>query len=300
MRVTNGMLTGAVIRNIERRLEGIDRRQRQVASGKRLEKPSDDPQDVRAAMELHSDLRGIEQYVKNIENGVSWLQFTESAIGDLEGLLTEARTLAVQGANGTLSESDRQNLAQQANQILESLVSVANRQFQDKYLFGGTRTKNLPYRVQRNGGGEITQVISDQLAGSLEREIDKYTRVGINVTGEALFGANGETFQALLTLRDGLRESNIEQISRAMDLIDESFERSGQLRTEIGAKVNRLESAKEALSTQQLTLSEVLSQLEDVDVVEAILRLQEEEVAYQVTLATGAKVIQPSLVNYLG
>ncbi len=137
-----GQLRGAVSRNYGR----MFRSQTQLTSGQRLERASDDPASARRIMDLTAQRASLKRHLEAGDRGRAWLDTSTGTLTEMTTSLARARELAVQGANGTLSASDRASLAAELDAILGSVVSAANTQFDGRHLFAGTLTEAVPFR----------------------------------------------------------------------------------------------------------------------------------------------------------
>jgi len=141
----------SVNRNVQKHLSGqystMANLQEQLATGKRLQKPSDAPVDVANAIKLRTKSKQLEQYKRNIDDGLAVMGVASSAMQSMNELLHRARELAVQAANDTNTDIDRTYIQQEVDQIYRQMMSVVNTQFKGNYIFNGTNTKTPPYII---------------------------------------------------------------------------------------------------------------------------------------------------------
>src|SRR5699024_218544 len=109
MRITNKTLTNNYLRNLNRNLQQVQKYHNQLSSGKEISKPSDDPMLVSKIMSLRDNIQGNEQYNKNINDSIGWVETQDTALNDVSGTLNRMRDLMIYGANGSLSDSDRES-----------------------------------------------------------------------------------------------------------------------------------------------------------------------------------------------
>lgn len=140
MRVTNNMLVSNMMRNLNNNLRRLDKYQNQMATGKRVHRPSDDPVRASRALKLRTDLSRLEQYKKNSNNALSWIEVTESAVAEVGDVLQRARELTVRAATGTLSADDKQKIVDEMKQLKDHLISAGNTNYAGRYLFSGYHT----------------------------------------------------------------------------------------------------------------------------------------------------------------
>jgi len=145
MRITQNTIYQTINHNISTITEQLNNVNEQISSGKRINKPSDDPIGVTHALNLKEVLSQISQYGTNINQGQSWLQATDSALQSVQGLITQAKTLATQMSTGTYNATDRADAAQDAQNILEQLVQIGNTQVDGRYIFSGDKDQTPAY-----------------------------------------------------------------------------------------------------------------------------------------------------------
>ncbi|GAB6100037.1 hypothetical protein JCM16358_19160 [Halanaerocella petrolearia] len=145
MRVTNSMMTSKLMENLNNNRERLDKFNRQLSTGKKFSRPSQDPIGVARSMDLNNTIEKNEQYTKNVDEAIAWTEATDSAYKQAGNVLQRARELAARGANGSLSKQDRQAVADEISELRKSLVGVANTTYNDRYIFGGNKTKVEPY-----------------------------------------------------------------------------------------------------------------------------------------------------------
>ena len=291
MRITNMMLTNNLLRNMYTNLRGLERASDRLASQKEVRRPSDDPVRVVTSLALRNNLGKVGQYQKNISDAQSWLEITEGALGNAIDVLQRARELAVNGSTDTVPQESRLALAQEVRQLKEQLIQIANTTHGSRYIFGGTRTSEPPYE----GGWKGTD-------GKLEVRISPEVTIQINLPGGDLFGdENSGAIGTLEKLADLLEDDTKSgtDISPVIGELDQVLDKFIAKRGEIGAKTNRMERSLDRLSGTEISVAELLSKAEDADIAKAIIDLKAQENAYRVTLAAGARIVMPTLIDFL-
>jgi len=291
MRVTQGMIFDSTNASIASTLAAVQKATEQVSSQKQLNRPSDNPADVRSAVQLHDTLSELNQFLRNIDTASSKVDAQDTALGSAGDLLQRANELAIEGANGTLDASNRQAIGQEVSQLIEAMAQDAGAKVNDEYVFSGFRVDRPPYTV--TAPGTVSAYQGDH--GVSVARVGPASTLQINVAGDSVFQP---AIDALTQLRNDLQAGNpvapatITGIQSAMDNMLAT-------RAQIGARANRLDQAK---TTQQALITSntaLLSSLEDVDMSSAITELTKRQTTYQATLAVTAKVIQTSLIDYL-
>lgn len=272
----------------------LDETQRQLASGRKLERASDDP--TAAALALHYR-RGITyeaQMRRNIENGIAFMNVTEAALEGATETLQRLRELTVQAASDTLSTEERQTLAREVDQLLRHLAQIANTEFGDAYIFAGTNTDMPAYAVT---GDPPTAVTYQGDTGLRTYQISREAQVPVNLVGADVFGT---TFDDLIALRDALQSgASGTTLAPYLSALDAGLDRVLTARAELGARINRFEAALQQSLTTDLNLQQLQSEVEDVDLAQAIVRLSSEEVALQAALGAIGRAANLTLLDYL-
>jgi flagellar hook-associated protein 3 FlgL len=304
MRITNMMRVSDFLYHVENRTTRLYDLQNQIASGYRLHRPSDDPVGVHQAMLLGEQISLNEQYTRNLENGLSRLSFTDNALTQINDLITSLDSLAIQGDNSTNSEPDYANLAVQAEEVIQQLISQANSQW----------TTTMPFEDTQDPEGVTTGVslVPEGPLGEIFREIGVGDQVSINVQGDQLFMPDGEgemtdLFWVAIQIRDTLNNNGepppgyeeVYDLPMLRDALEDIRERITGFQSEVGARVQRMNNVNNQLLDTNLTLTDALSNVEDTDIVQAAMNLQMDQVAYQATLNVGAMIMQPSLLDYI-
>jgi flagellar hook-associated protein 3 FlgL len=295
MRVTNRMMTDTLLGNLRDNLERLERAQDQVSSGKRIQRPSDDPAGTGRALDYRASIDAGAQYLRNMDNAESWINAADATLDSVTQAMQRARELAVQGSNDTLGAPQQQAIAAEVNQILDHMVMLGNSSLRGERLFGGLKTDADPFT--KVGGPTTTAVTYNGDSGAMLREIDVGQTLQINLPGNAVLGS---TFTALINLRDHLEAGDTRTISTT-DLadIDGAMDTVLNSRAEAGARINRLDGVRSRQSEAQVRLTDLLSKTEDVDLTAAITEFSTQENVYKAALAAGSKAIQPSLLDYL-
>lgn len=402
MRITQGMITETFMRNLTNNLKRLNDREDMLSSTKRVRKPSDDPVAAVLAVRLRNTLSSIEQYTKNVNDALTWLKSTETALTNTNDILQRIRELTVKAANGTLTSDDRQTILDEISQLKEQLMQEANSSYNNRYLFGGFITDEKPFEmvdgkivsndklsapycasVITSGGTGISkaeqigvnslgssvkvgtysivvsnydsaagtadieiidadgntvakstgiltnsdnQVIAGEIngtpdsswdfvlnlasfpitgngtseiklsAGSIKYNLGLSNDMDVNIIGTGFFS---KIFSTIESIETDINNDDVSALSERLADIDSNISDVLKYLSQVGAKTNRLENTKSRLDTNYTDYTELLSNTEDADIAKTIMELKMDENVYMASLAVGAKIIQPTLVDFL-
>ena len=296
MRVTNQMIKGSVTRDIMQNTERLFQMQNIVSTGKRINRPSDDPVGMSNVLDYRKTLSSINQYESNIAHGEMWIEVTESSLETINDLLGTAKNIAIDYSSETIELDTREEAATTIKQIYDQVLDLANSTLGDSYIFAGHKTDTPPfsrnddYHAAYSGDNGDIKIVAGE-------DVD----IKINTTGEDLFVTGVNVFDALRDLKDAL-EAPIFDASAVSAQIEPLIDACDQIqkgRTENAGTFTRLETTKNQLAGFKLNVEDMLYNTENADMTRAIMELQSQETAYQASIATGARIIQPSLLDYL-
>ena len=325
MRITNGMLSNNMMSNLNSNLRRLGKYQDQGASGRKFNKPSDDPIGMSKSLKLYTDISKIEQYERNLGDANSWMKSTEGALVELNEIIHRTRELAVDMANGTKTENDTKNAAEEIMQLKDQVIKLANSRHAGRSIFTGFKTdqdllnKDGTYNIDiKTDDVSIYNVgISEDIEiNTVGMKIFGITNGGDVTDGTFEFGFNKEgekggkssvieMFDQLILAMGGEVTDRTDfefdqgKISNMLGTIDQVHENSLAVRAEIGAKTNRLEMTERRLSSEGLNFTEVLSDNEDVNYAELIMKMKLSENVYNASLSMGTRIIQPTLLDFL-
>ncbi|MGY6213038.1 flagellar hook-associated protein FlgL [Cytobacillus firmus] len=285
MRVTQSMLSNNMLRNLSNSYSRMDNLQDQISTQKKFTKPSDDPVAAMMGMNYRTDLNRIQQFTRNIGEVRNWVDSTDDALDKGVLALQRIRELTVQASNGTLEEDQRKAVAEEVKQLKEHLQNIGDTQVGGKYIFNGNQTNVQPSE-------------SGFQSGTIELEVFSGIRIPVNTEGKALFGdmlSDEGDIQKLITAL----ETNDPSVGDMLDTVDKNIDNFLSARAMIGAKQNRVELMEDRLSQQEVFSTRILSDNEDIDMEKAIIELTTQESIHRAALSVGARIIQPSLTDFL-
>ena len=294
LRVTPRTAQRIAISGMEANLNRMVKLQEQMASGKQINRPSDSPITTVSAMQYRSDIRRNEQFSRNANDGLNWLGIADETLTGLMTTVGRVRELVIRGKNASMGPSERGNIAAEVRTLNDTLVGLANVKYLDRPIFAGN--EDVPNAYSDSGAflGSPDDLV--------ERRVGPNLKVRVNVTGPEIFGTengvDGNLFEVVAKIVSDLTASP-SSLDADLDLIDARVSDLQNQLGAIGARYNQVEGMRERAESMNVTLTNGLSEIENIDLPRTIVDLQLQEVAYQSALAATARVIQPSLVDFL-
>ena len=368
MRVTNNMMSNALTRHLMRQNENLYKVQEQIATQKRINKPSDDPIGVRQVLDYRSRIATIDQYLDNIKRGTTRLEYTEITLDVVDDLIGVVRGVSQQEAGGTTQS--RAFAADQVKDLYKQVVELANSKNGKNYMFSGNQTDTPAYGhvVEMSGGmpGDLVfglaadatnvtiEVMDDSGSvintimpggggtdgvntvtwsgiipadglykfsvsasnaagdvvdyatyngddGSVRIIMGENTELNITADGREIFSPTGQvdTFEVIADLITALENDDSAAIASLTQQLDSVRTQVREFRAASATKMYQLENTENFWFNYKPKLEQLLSETENVDLNEAAMRFNQLDLAYQSTIATAARIIQPGLIDFL-
>ncbi len=295
-RMSSNQAVQAFLSDLHTSYRGLSEAQRTLSTGKRINSPSDDPIGIAMGLGLRRDQSATAAWGRNVEDSQTWLGTTDGALGQALEVVQRARELAVQGGNGTLSANARALIANEVETLKSQFVEIGNSSLGGRFIFGGTATDTAPFDA-------ATELATTPInTGLVNREVSQGSIMSVNITADRLQGPGGATpdiFAVLDGLATALQSGDSNALATALGDLDAHQDNISALRGEGAAKINRLELTASRFDAQRIATGDQLSKIEDADMAQAITDLSMRETVYNAALATGARVIQKSLVDFL-
>jgi len=287
-----------VMQNQQTRLNSIET---QLATGKRVNTPSDDPSAAVQVLNLGEVSDRIAQFQRNAGMAQSRLEQEEVALDGVGNMLQRVRELAVQGNNGTMGPESRKAIAYEVRQHLEGFLQLANsRDANGEYVFAGYRTDQPPFA--HDGVGNFTY---NGDSGQRQVQIGENRDVAIGDPGDAIFqnipanaGGNTSVGKILFDLASNLESGNADP--NALTDLDSALGRVLDTRAKVGSRVAAIGDQKDANDAMDLAVVQVKSSLEDLDYAEAISRFNQQLAGLQASQQAFLKIQGLNLFNFLG
>lgn len=305
IRVTPGLITAQVTRDLRASLEAMARQHRMISTGRRVNEPADDPGATAQALTVRSRQSANAQFQRNVETARRTLGAADATLRSLGDALQQAKDLTVQGGNDSNDAAARQAIGTQVDQILEAVVAFANGRAADgTMLFGGQEVTVAPYAVTRDVNGRVTAVTASArgVDGARPVEVSEGLTVGQGVGGTSVFGATADAtnaFDTLIRVRDALTINDGAAVRAELDNLTIVQDRAMAASLVAGTRLGWLDELENRLADESVTLSASLGTLEDADLAQAITVLNELQLYHEAGLAAGARLLRQSLLDFL-
>jgi len=302
MRITQTMMSNTFVSNLRKQTEAMLQRQEQIATQKRINRPSDDPAGVGRVLAGRSTLAAIAQYTDNINQGKTRLQFSEETLNAVDDLVQQARGIAEEKSGDGVTAAERALAAEQIKEIYDQVLQLANSKLGGRYIFSGHQTgteaftRDANYNATYNGDD-----------GSFRIPIAENVEVSVDADGRNYFqdAAKGgvNIFDQLRDLVTGLENTDLAagsaQVRATVDPLEAAHVQIMNKRSEAGPKLYRLQATEEHWTNVKNLVQDANDREENADSAQAIIELKNLETAYESTMAAASQIIQPSLVNFL-
>lgn len=296
-RVTNLGLNSSVLRTNQKTLARLATYQEQLATGKKLNRVSDDPVAAKQSLRYRRDTFDAQKYLDNVDKATAFMNASDSALAEMAQVLDGAKSLAVQGANGTQDASSRKVLAQSVDSLLTRLIDLGNTVHDGRYVFAGTRTVDEDPPFARDA--DDTRVDYRGNLDTFQVQIGPHASVTVNQNGYDLFKGGTDVFDTLVQLRDALLANDGQTVNDLIATVDLTHEQINNLQGAMGGRLQRLELSRNQLEDGKVFTEGLISKAEDVDLTQVISELQLSQVALEAGLQAGARVLQPTLLDFL-
>ena len=323
MRITNASMVRSHLYDTQNNLTNMSKINQQISTGKVINTVSDDPHKAIKIMNINNEIKYTEKYNYNIDESVGWMNTTDGALDNVGNLLGEIKETILKVGNGTYSQNEMKSLNEDMNEKIKQLADTLNSTHGGKYLFGGSSVDDAPITVIENPDGTVKLEFSKDKNGQtipntddLKADISSGINIDYNISvGEILNikDGNGNTVNLLdeinnlSTLMNDIANGDEQTAAKAKETllndtkgkIDTLFDHVVNERTSLGVRLSTAEKIKELNDDDILNIQDVLSKTQDTDVVEKFIELKSAEMIYQASIQVGAKLIQPTILDYI-
>jgi flagellar hook-associated protein 3 FlgL len=296
-RITAQMQDSTLLAGINSDLASLDNTQQELSSGYSINEPSDNPYGTSLALALGGQISTLNNYTSNVQDGTAWAQTASSSLQSIEQIGQRVQELVTQSANGTMSQSDLNDAADEISQLLDQVKQEADAQYNGMYIFSGTATSTQPYESGANDAYQGN-------GGSINRAIGPGSSIQINadlssVLGSGTAASDGGMLDTMRTIVSDLTSGNTAKLGSDLTSIQGNLNSLEGLQASVGATTDRLQMASSRITSMVTTDSSELSNDEDTDMAAASTQFATEQAAYSAALQSGADIVQQSLLNFL-
>lgn len=304
MRVSTSLIFNTGTQGILDRQADLYRMQNQLATGRRIQTPADDPIGSAQALEVTQAKEVNQQYLDNQGNARAKLSLLDSTLGGINEELQKIYERGIQAGNGSYGDAERGAIAAELKQRMQSLIGLANTQDGNGlYIFSGFKSTTQPFQgaaatYQGDSGNEALQVSSSRVMNTTENGMDVFVRVRDEsgaVTGRTAF----EGLQNMIDILDGSTPYSTALYSQALGDLSSSLTHVSTVRSSVGARLQALDSMSSAAEDADLLHATRLSELQDLDYAEAITKLSRYQMQLEAAQLSFKQTSQLSLFNIL-
>lgn len=296
MRVDSNQ-SAALVADMQNSQDVLSAAVNQLASGKRVATPTDDPAAFGADVRSLAASAAVDRYTSNADAVVSRAQMADSALSSVVTSLTQAVSIGTEGANGSLTTANHAALVTQVQGLLANVLAQANLSYQGRSLFSGTST---PAAVFTAASSSASGYIYNGNSGVNQTAIGDGLNVTTNVPGDQIFlSASGNVLGSLNSLAAALGSGTTADIATATSAVSAAIAHIGQQRVVYANVTNQAQAQESYLSQETLSLTSQQSALTGIDLSTAATNLTQAQTAHSAILAVAAKVLPVSLLDYL-
>ncbi|MEZ5352537.1 MAG: flagellin [Bryobacteraceae bacterium] len=283
---------------VSRRLE---RAQREVSTGKRINTISDAPDEVGHLLSLRSELASVEQVQTNLGRVKAEIGTAEGTLSSAVDILERIQSLTVEGASDITSDQSRAILADEVDELLGRLVSLSQTQFEGRYLFSGNADQAAPYTYDST----LDDPVSDYAGTDATRQIQHPSgpRFSLARTAQQIFDdadPRGNVFDTVNAARLALRSNDTAAIGAALDNLQSANRHLNSQLAWYGGVENQVNQASEFAAQQIVRIRSRISEVEDADITKSIVEMQQASFQRDAALSAQASRPRKTLFDYLG
>lgn len=299
IRVTQGMMSMQTLSNLNRNYSNMSEMMNQISTGRKINKPSDDPVGVTYALRYRAELASNEQFQSNADSAVSWLDYTDSTMQQATDVMKRMKELTIQGSSGTVPKSGLDAIKLEIQQLKEQMVNIGNSQIRGKSIFNGQNYDKMPYELSSTVTS-YSQIDVDN--GAVKYAIGDQSAFQVNTSGNDFFGSSGEgdnVFKVMDELIAALDSVDYSAVAAQSVNIESRFIKMQASLSEVGARTNRVELVQSRLNDRDLNLTTLQSKTEDADIAALMIKATTAQTIYESALKSSAQILQPSLMDFM-
>ncbi|MCA9788470.1 MAG: flagellar hook-associated protein FlgL [Cyanobacteria bacterium HKST-UBA06] len=280
--------------------------QSMIATGQNIQKPSDDAIGMNRLLRNKLDLSRDMQFQRNLNTAISELNVNENVLNGVTDVIQRARELAVQASSQTNGPNDLLAIQEEVDALIQTTFQLANTTYLGRYTFAGFRT-DTPAFTQ--SGLDVTYAgTANTVPFQRQIEVADGITIPVNFNGQDVFGSvavvagnpvGSGLFNTLRKMSLDLQNANYTGLNQDVALLATDLENVTSIRAEVGARVNQAEALLQLNENRQITFTEQIADVQDVDLPTVISQLAQHDQQYQTSLASLSRILSTSLVNFL-
>jgi len=297
-RVNLETFISTTLANVQKSTANMSSLQEKISTGKKVNRASDDPAGARKILSLRSEDLRLDQYASNIQTATQSLDFSAAALQNTSDIVQKITELTMQGVSDSTDQSGRTIIANEINQLLETIMQSANAERLGRYTFAGTETTTIPFVASRDSNGNISSVTYNGNRENVEYNVGPNTNTIVNLTGDEVF-MQSRVFSTIVNIRDNLADGAVTFARDELDNLDVASKQILNSIAKAGGISSTLELTGNRVADTKLSLQEVLASAESADVAELVLKLTEQQSIFEASLSSGSYIFKTSILNYL-
>jgi flagellar hook-associated protein 3 FlgL len=292
MRITQSELCRTFLSDLGILNEDLTALSRQISSGKKLTDLKGSPSGSAELVSLTNLESEIDQYRFNSDAGSFYLNVADSALNEVNNLVTSIYAGGSQSSSDIVSEEARAALASDVRSLRDQILSLANSQVRGRHIFSGSLVTTIPFSI---AGDAVSYSGNDNVTSI---RVDDGIEVQMNISGSEVFDPIFDAVNSLLTAMDN---NDTSSIKTALGQFAPVLSGLSQIRGQIGTDMNMLRNIESRLDARETSLKEQRSRIEDTDMAQAAVQLNQTQTALKTAMSAGGSILtQSNLFDILG
>lgn len=314
-------MLGSRLNDLTQQLETL---RRIGASGKKINQPSDDPASIRPILNTRKQLSNVDRYLETMGQALDKMQAADGHLEHVENIMQRVKEISLNAVNASLNDEDLSVLADEITNLRKELLDAANGKVDGKYLFSGYEESTIPF-VENPAYDPLLYDPSDHTTwpylyqgddNQTFLEITPGEQLQVNLTGNDLFLGTStwnptpppnnavepgkyDLFAVLTRAEEAIRANDQAAMQTSIADIDGASDQNRRLRSQMGNRASRVETAMFHQETVRIDLKQILSRYEDADAIESFNNIVQQETAFQAALNITGKVSQLSILDFI-
>lgn len=301
MRITSNTISYNFLSSLNKSLEKASKIQAQLADGKALHAPSDDPTKVVRSLRFSTSMELNNQYTQNAQDALSWMNTSDGNMQDLSSIMINIKEQVVQASNGSNPQAAVQTIGDAVDNLINQMINIGNSQLGGRYIFAGQNDKTPPF----TRSGDIITYSGDnsKISMPIHPGITDPSQDSVNLTGQDVFGPGLEILNNLIKIKEKLKSgTSVDQqwlSTTGLEYIDDGHNKMLQSHTELGSRMSMYEMAKTMLDNSNTIIAGDQATNDSIDVAKGIIDYKNAENVYKTALQIGARIMPMSLADFL-